>query len=360
MDTKIQNATLTQMKEGVPEYEVTPATLDEAQINETTWDNQNWPEYLGYYKKIPELKEAIRALARWAVGRGFDADNRTKVMLDNIIGWGEDSFQSILTNMLIVKKINGDAFAEIIRNEDTGTLINLKPLNPSNIRIVVDKKGLIRRYEELNKKGETQRKFTPDKILHLCNDRIANEIHGTSSVEAVKWVIDARNEAMTDWRRISHRSTIRVMYIDADDTGRLTTIRDQYKEAIKDGELLILPAKKGEANLEDVTTPPIQPFIEWIRYLEGFFYQALGVPKAIANTADFTEAASKVGYMTFEPVYVEEQTLLEQDLWNQLAIKVKFNRPPSLAGVMQEEEQKNTGQVGIQPAETTASITRSE
>jgi hypothetical protein len=86
----------------------------------------------------------------------------------------------------------------------------------------------------------------------------------------------------------------------------------------------------------------------------------VGVPKAIANTADFTEAASKVGYMTFEPVYVEEQTLMEQDILKQLGLRVKFNRPPSLGGMMSEDEAKNTGQLSIQPNEVTATAGRNE
>ena len=358
MDTDISNALQTQTEDKVDDYSVSSATLDEAETKEYKWDNPNWSEYLGYLKKIPEFKEAIRALARWTTGKGYETDNRTKVILENITGWGEDSFQSIVTGMIIVKKANGDAYAEIIRN-DKGTLINLKPLNPSNVTTVTNAKGFIIRYEVKQAKGK-KKNFQPQEILHLCNDRIANEIHGTSCLEACKWTIDARNEAMSDWRRISHRSTIRVLYVDSDDNTKLKTLRTQYAEAIDKGEVLILPAKKGEAELEDYSTPPLQPFIEWIRYLEGFFYQALGVPKAIANTADFTEAASKVGYLTFEPVYTEEQSLLEQDLWNQLAIRVKFNRPPSLSGTLQQDETKNTGQTGFQPNETQATIQRTE
>ena len=67
-----------------------------------------------------------------------------------------------------------------------------------------------------------------------------------------------------------------------------------------------------------------------------------------------------MGYMSFEPVYTEEQTLLEQDLWNQLAIRVKFNRPPSLQGIVSEEESKNVNQTGIQPSEVTGTGTRVE
>jgi len=146
------------------------------------------------------------------------------------------------------------------------------------------------------------------------------------------------------------------MEVDSDDTTKLSTLNAQYAAAVKNGEVLIVPKGIG---FMDAPTNYIDT-IDWIRYLEGFFYQAVGVPRAIANTESFTEASSKVGYLTFEPVYVEEQTLLEQDLWNQLGIKVTFNRPPSLSGVMQSDESKNTGQMGFQQNEMTAQVGRNE
>jgi hypothetical protein len=346
------------------DYSVSHKTIDEpSKTDETVYDNPNWSKYLGYYKQIPEFKEAIRALARWSVGRGYEAGPEEQVILDHLIGAGEDSFQSIMTNHIIVKKTNGDAYAEIIKDDKTGLLINLKPLNPGTMRTVFNKKGLILRYEEFdpNSKGkEPVRKFKPEEIFHSMNDRVANETHGVSVLEACQWVIDARNEAMKDWRRISHLSTIRVIYVDSSDTTQLTKIKTEYADAIKNGSVMVMPGKNGEVEILDYNLPPINSFLEWIRYLEGFFYQAVGVPRAIANTENFSEASSKVGYLTFEPVYVEEQTLLEQDIWNQLNIRVRFNRPASLSGVMQESEEKNTGQMGFQPSEMTATAGRVE
>ena len=206
---------------------------------------------------------------------------------------------------------------------------------------------------------EAKRELKPERILHLVNDRIANEIHGTSVVEACQWVIDARNEAMADKRRLLHRSTIRIIEVDSEDTIRLTTLKTQYAEAIKYGEVLLVP----KDNVSFPNVPPISTseHSEWIRYLENFFYQAVGVPKIILGGAqEFTEASSKVGYLTFEPVYTREQAELEADLWNQLSIRIRFNRPPSLSGVLQSDEEKNTGQTGIQDNEMMLQMGRTE
>ena len=258
-DTDLRQTTTTKLDSGVPDYSVSHKVIDDAQgLTENYWYNAKWTEYLGYYKQIPELKKAVDALACWTTGKGWTADNRVTALLEGVSGWGEDTFDSIMQNMIIAKKVNGDAYAEIMRN-DKGTLINLKSLNPSNVRHVVSKKGIIIGYDVWQNGKWTRMK--PTQIFHICNDRVASEIHGVSVVEACQWVIDARNEAMSDWRRILHRSTIRVLEVDDDDPTTLVTLREQYKEAIKNGEVLILPKQK-EGGFQDLQAPPSQTFMD--------------------------------------------------------------------------------------------------
>src|SRR3990167_2265781 len=146
--------------------------------NETTYMNSNWSKYFGYYRLIPECKTAVDVLSRWVIGDGYIVDDsRTEVILDSIKGWGTDTFDDILENMERCAIINGDSFCEQIRDED-GELINLKPLDPGSMRIVVDKQGMLKRYEQVSKtkEGEGVIKFDPAEIFHLSNNRIADEI----------------------------------------------------------------------------------------------------------------------------------------------------------------------------------------
>ena len=354
--TNVGKTTITDMDNGVSNYSVAGDTIDDAETQEFTYDSPRWTEYLGYYRKHPELKGVVTALAVWTVGQGWTVkSSRNNSILKKIIGWGEDSFQSIIENAMVVMKINGDSYTEIIRN-DSGALINLKPLNPSKTRHIVNRKGVITRYEEI-RGDKVLRKLNPEQVLHLCNDRIASEIHGQSIVESVKWIIDARHEAMNDWRKMLHRNLfgVRVIEVDEDSTSKLATLKEQWKEAINKGEVLILP--KGTATFPQTN---VQNPESWIQYLENYYYQAVGVPRVIATSENFTEAASKVGFLTFEPVYTREQTLLEADILNQLGIELKFNRPVSLGSQVQEDEAKNTGQTNIQPNETQVGLSRTE
>lgn len=338
----------TNMKFGVPNFNVKPAVIDGINsAGETRWDNKNFKTYLGYYRQIPELKAAVKSLANWTVGKGYDCDEGTRVTLSHITGSGEDTFRDIMWNMLVIKIINGDAYAEIIRDKDSGEILNLKPLDPSSMVSIFNEQGRIIRYEQIAKSPDgVPVIFKPNQMLHLMHDRIADEIHGTSAIEACRWVIDARNEAMSDKRRILHRSTIRVMEVDTDDTTKYTTIKNQYAEAIKNGEVLLLP--KGNYTFPDVP-PMIHDSQEWIQYLENFFYIAINVPKAaLGGSSSATEASAKVDLVSYDQAWNTEQTRLEDDLFNQMGIILKWIKASSLMDNLNSNEQKNTGQLGFQ------------
>lgn len=357
--TDIDQTTTSNLKGNFDDFSVDSSQLDSPQDqDETEYYYNDWNKWLGYYQTIPELNQAIKALAIWTAGKGWKSDALTTARLKKITGWGEDTFQSIMENMLIVKKVNGDSFAEIIRN-DKGTLINLKPLSPANMKVVVNRQGLIKRYEQINKtEKKTLKKFQPQDIFHLCNDRIGDEIHGESVVAVCEEIILARNEAITDWRKVLHRNInpLKIFEVDTDKKADVDKVKAQYLKMTQDYEALFVPLGNMSVTIPPV---PLQNPTEWIRYLENFFYQAVGVPKIIlGGSQEFTEASSKVGYLTFEQVYMREQRELEGDLWNQLAVKVEFERPVSLKEQEQSDEAANTGQVGFQPKEAGINMER--
>ncbi len=352
-ETNISTATTSDFTSAVVSYSVSKVSPDSPQDQEeTTYQWSNFTKWFGYYKKIPELKKAIDAYATWVVGKGYDADPETQIVLENIRGWGEDTFNSILFNLIVTKKICGDAIAEIVKDRESGELINLKPLSMETIKIVVDRKGLIKRYEQISKvRGAQPLTFKPNEILHLCNDRIVDEIHGTSVVEACEQVILMRNEALSDYKTVLHRNIhpLKIWHLDTDDQAKINAFKSLVETTVKDKENIFVP--KGNVEVE-LPTSNIQDPLAWIKYLENFFYQAVGIPKIIlGGSEEFTEASSKIAYLTFEQIYAREQEELQNDLWNQLALSIEFIKPASLRSEMLSSEEKNTGQVGFQPKE---------
>jgi hypothetical protein len=53
-----------------------------------------------------------------------------------------------------------------------------------------------------------------------------------------------------------------------------------------------------------------------------------------------------------------EQTELENDLWNQLYLRLEFERPVSLKESIQDSEAANTGQLNMQPKDMAAGMGR--
>jgi hypothetical protein len=349
---------ITNMSDTVSNWSVSSGTIDEAgNQDETYWDYTDSNQRLGYYNLLPELKKAIDILAMYATGKGWDSPNiRTRVMLDNITGWGEDTFESIVWNLLVQKKIFGDAFAEIIRDKDN-RLLNIKPLYTGNMRVVTNRQGIIMRYE--HRAGQdAPKQFKPEKILHLVNERIANQIHGTSVVDSVKWVIDAKNEALDTMRKVQRRMlAMGTLTIDTEDLTKIATIKAQFQDAVDKGEVLVL--QKGVTEIEQAPANQTLPLmLEWIRYLDDFSYRALGVPLVLAGGSGGSEGSDKTGFLTFDQVYLKEQRELESDLWNQLAIRVLFNKPATINPQVVDNEGKNTSQTGFQPKDAKAGVTK--
>src|SRR3990167_7596013 len=141
----VNSATTTDMSSVVKDVTISARVPDAtgSSKQEVNWDYPDSNKYLGYYKEIPELKSALHVLAQRVAGLGWDSSQ--KEVLDRIIGSGEDTFSSICQMLIIEKKVFGDAFAEIIRN-DRGTLINIKKVYAGDMRIVLDPGGLIVRY----------------------------------------------------------------------------------------------------------------------------------------------------------------------------------------------------------------------
>lgn len=338
------------------EFSVGPETTDGATgSGETRWTNSKWTEQLGLYKKIPELKSAIDAKARWVVGKGFVSNEITEMALSAIKGNGIDTFNSILQNGIRVYHIGGDSYAEIIR-DDEGNLINLKPLTPENVVIVANSKGLIIRYEQTSQiKGAKNKKFTPEQIFHLSRDRVADEIHGTGIIEACEENILMRNEAMADYKKLLHRNVcpVRKHILDTDDTTKVDAYKAQVLESKNNFEDMFIPKGTVETEIESVASNAIIDPKPWINVLTQKFYQETGVPQIIVGGAqEITEASAKIAYLAWEQTVEEEQLYIEEQVLAQLNLEIDLEFPASLQNEMLSDNRKAETMQASTPEDT--------
>ena len=313
-----------------PTYKVSPQSLESPQDqNENRSYNNNFSQYLGYYKTIPEAASAVDAVASWTLGKGIQADPETTLILDSFTGSGKDTANTILENMIRVYQIGRDAYAEIIRDED-GNLINLKPMNPSNVVEVYNSKGRLVKYEQINKIKKTVQKFEPNEIFHLSRDRIGDEMHGMSIMEAVEKILLFRNEVLDDWKRVLHRNVEPVWIIEADtdDQTKLNTLKTKYENIRKKGESFVIP--KGAVLMTPVTAPIESP-MPTIEALNDYFWQACSVPGIVVGSSkQFTEASAKMVILTFKQRIINEQLYIKDAFRSQLNLIIELEFPIEL------------------------------
>ena len=351
----LSNATTTDFTSQVPDFIVESKSLDVANDGngETYVYFDKAAEDFGYYFNHPQVSSPINSLATWAVSRGWTTENsQLKVELEHVTGMGKDTFETIMWNHEVVKLAVGDAFMEVLRKNNV--IINMIPISPERVKVVM-KGARILRYEVWN--GKTWVKKQSNEILHSQNKRIGDQVHGTSLIQANKKVIDALLEANDDERLIKHRDkALGIVYYETNNEGKIAYANTQIEKAVKNGEMVGLP--KDTAKIEPYPSKSSEDRQNWLQYVENLNYQTGGVPRSIATSDGASEVGGINGHLIFEPIYGKEQLDMENQLWQQVAIKIKFTRPPSLAPKTQENAEKNTGQTSIQPAEVGPSLNR--
>ena len=343
------------------DFSVAPAVTDGATgQKETRHINTHWTKYFGYYDEIAELKRAIDIISTWAIGKGYESDIETKEILTGINGIGNDSFNIILENLTRVMFINGDSFAEIIRDDD-GELINLKPLPPETIVIISNEQGMIVRYEQVSKVKEKigVKKFAKDEIFHLSRNRVADSITGQSIIKELEETILARNEAIKDWRKVMHRNVnpVRIWHLDSDDETKVKEFVRKVESTITGAENIFVPRGNVEVEVSSVAPNATLNGIPWIRELSGYFFEASGIPEIIVSSGkQFTDASSKIKYLVWEQSVEQIQLYIEEQVGIQLGIEINLVFPASLEKGILQEQQKEGELVGARPNDTLAEL----
>lgn len=355
-ELNISSATTTNLRSVVPDFIVASKALDAASPSkdETYWYFENATKYYGYYLSIAEIFNAANAMSTWAFGAGWSTPSiDLQVQLEHVKGMGNETFSRLIWNHEVVKLICGDAFLEFKR--DKNKIINMVSISPERVRVVFDTGGMIKRYDVWN--GREWRKVAKEDMLHSSNKRIADQLHGTSQIEPAQFIIDARNEALSDERIIRHRDkALGIVYYETDKASKITYANEQIEQAVKNGEMVGLP--KDTAKIEQFPSKGSGDRMAFITYLENFFYQVFGVPRSIATSDGTSEVGGKMGNVNFEPTYAKERYDMEDDLWVQQNIEVIFEKQMSLGGLVQNDMAKNTGQTNIQPNNVSATMER--
>lgn len=345
------------MTSRVEGYLVPALSLDSATgQKETEWMNTKAPLYWGYFNDNPDLKSAMLMKAIWIVGKGWTADPRTTAYLKKINGWGKDTFDDIMFNMVVQSRIHGDSYCEIIK-DDQNPILNLKPLNPASIKHIVNGAGIIIRYEQVNEieGNKFSKKFQPEEILHICHNRLGNQIHGISDIKSLEPVLKAEQESFADIKQISHRNArpLIMFKIKTDVQSKIDEFVRKMDEALSKGENIYIPDDDNTVSFEVVQVNPSGVILDWRNDIRNKFYRTIGLPQIVPGAGgQSTESESKVIYFAFEQIVKKEQLELENQIRQQLNLDIKFTPPTSLMQDLQVDSQKDAGnQIALNSAE---------
>ena len=291
----------------ITDYSVSAKTMDSPTGNgETTYTIENASELWGLFLNHGDTKSAITMKAIWNVGKGWTCKSRRQqVILERIDGWGKETFDDVLFNMEISRRIFGDAFAEIIRDDD-GNLLNLKPLFSGDIKIIVDAKGRIKQYQSLKNKNKT---FKPQDIFHLCNNRIGDQIHGISDVEIMKSVITADEQSFADLQKvISFQAKPFIIFkMKTDDQTQINNFVTKVRLARQNGDDMFIPDDENLLSYEVVQVNPSSILMDWRDELRNKFYRIVGMPLILFGSSGSTESGGKIEYTGHEQIWEHDQ-----------------------------------------------------
>ena len=351
----LNKATTTDFTNQVPDFIMDAKALDvDNDSGETFYYFENAVTDLGYYANDPIVFSAANGLSTWAFSLGWTSDPATVAEFEHFTGRGNDTFETIMWNHEVMKLVIGDAFMEIIWNNSKDIILNLVPISPERVK-QVSESGRIKRYEAWD--GNKWKKISKEDMYHTSNKRIGDQIHGTSQIAAIRKTIDARQEAEDDERVIKHRDkAIGIMKYKTNNTGKINFANAAVEKAVKNGEMIGVPDET--VDFEAFPVKSSEDRQNWIQSRENHTYATLGVPRNMITSDGTSEVGGINGHLIFEVTAGKEALDEEKAIWNQMARKIKFTRPPTLAPKTQENNEKNTGLTSIQQGEAEPKLNR--
>jgi hypothetical protein len=353
----INNAVLGDNKNQVAQYEISALNVETPQdLEETEYTIKRANEYWSWFNVHPDLQSAFVMKGIWDTGKGYTADAETMVILDHINGNGKQTFKDILFSMDISTNLFGESYAEIIRDEDTGELINLKLLNPANIKTIYGKRGDIIRYEQFNAHAKnTVTTWKPEDIFVLSNmGGICGKMGGISKIEAMENTLKADMESFDDVRKVMHSQAIPLILwkLKTDDPTTIGNFVNKINTARKlGGENVFIPDDDNIVTHELVEVNLSSAIFEWRNDIRNKFYRVLGMPQIVFGSSQSTESGGKVEMMAHENVFEFGQSYIEEQVWNQLYLKINLISPTSILSDLQTDQAKDSGQMGMNQTE---------
>ncbi len=359
MAMDIGKAEVGNMTDNVDDFSVAELRTDgPTDQKETKWSNNDFNQWNGYVHKTP-LKSIIYTKARWIIGKGVKAPPKDMAIMDKWRGWGKDTKNAIIKNLVMTAYTGGDGFGEIIRDDSIfrkifmwfgilkpGKPVNLKPLDPSVIDTIVNPQGMLLRYEQHAKTGKKDAPIIikPENMFHLAKDRFADNIHGTSIVPAIENIILSRGESMSDMKTVFHRyvKPLWIWQLDTDKESKIREFKAKADRTVANSENIYIP--RGAVEAERMSVPQYSTLdpLPWIEYLNDNLNQETNTPDIITGSAKQTvEASAKILMLAFEQSVRDDQLWVMENFKSQLGLDITLEFPTPIEADLIRDNSKD-------------------
>lgn len=293
-------------------------------------------KWMGYVQKIPLLGSILNAnvdavVASWRC-KGEHASEMADI-LDRMVGNGKENYPAIMKNMLMISKIGGDSYAEIIysgNDPKEGDIEDLRILNPDNIKQNI-KNGRIKSYEERDGDG----KWVPEGIFHLAYGRIGSAPHGRSTIEPMNNLLIHFMQVQDDMSRIFHRyiKPMNVFRFKTNSTAEISSWMGEFRKQMAVTESDIGIPDDLVSTIDRVSVPQgssLDPG-QWHNTLIHQFLMSNRVSENILGVStQNSEESAKMSMSGFSQLVRSDQKFLAWNNRQQLFVQQYPNNTPKI------------------------------
>jgi len=258
---------------------------------------EDLPKYKDLYAFTPYIKASIDVTVNLAVSNGFELEGGDDAVREWLTDWLDE--QNILQTLRVIATdmlVFGSGYMEVCRDETTGKIVQLKPLDPVHIRVRRDAYGNVFGYIQLLTVPPVV--FAADDIIHFkwgAKSWWYEYSYGTSLLRPLLLIQSLIDQLQNDLAVIVHTYTKPMLVIKAGTPERPFSDQQlsQLVEAFRNRQPATDVFVRG-----DVTVDVIQSLTKdvnvqfWLDYLLRQREAVLGVPKIFLGESEGTNRAT--------------------------------------------------------------------
>ncbi|MGB8780566.1 MAG: phage portal protein [Candidatus Bathyarchaeia archaeon] len=258
---------------------------------------EDLPKYKDMYTFTPYIKASIDVTINLALSNGFELEGADDAVREWLTNWLDE--QNILQTLRIVGTdmlVSGNAYLELCRDEDDGTIQWLKPLDPVHMRVRRDAYGNVFGFVQLLTFPPVT--FTAQDIVHFrwgSKSWWYEYSYGTSLLRPLLLIQALIDDFQTDMATIMKVYTKPMLVVQAGTPeipwgdAQLSALVQAFQDRMPATDVFVrgdvtakvLPSMTKEINVQ-----------WWLDYLHGQRQAVLGVPKIFLGESEGTNRAT--------------------------------------------------------------------